>query len=63
MGGSGPRPARTKAERRAEKKALARKRREERRRRELRARFLRTYLVLVLVSGVIALALAWWMQR
>ncbi len=60
--GAGSRP-RTKAERRAEKKALARRRREERRRRELRARFLRTYLVLVLISGLIALALAWWMQR
>lgn len=61
--GRGSRPARTKAERRAEKKVIARARREERRRRELRARFLRTYLVLVLVSGLIALALAWWTQR
>lgn len=63
MGRGGSRPTRTKAEKRAEKKALARRRREERRRRELRARFLRTYLVLVLVSGLIALGLAWWMQR
>lgn len=54
---------RRRARTRAEKKALARKRREEQRRREIRARFLRTYLLLVLVSGVLALAIAWWMQR
>lgn len=63
MGRGGSRPTRSKAERRAEKKALARKRREDRRRRELRRRFLRTYLVLVFVSGLAALAIAWWMQR
>ncbi len=42
----GSAPART----RAEKKELARRRREERRRREQRARFIRTFLTLAVIS-------------
>lgn len=50
----GPAPART----RAEKKALARQRREEQRRREQRARFIRTFVTLAVISFAVWLIVA-----
>lgn len=48
---AGPAPART----RAEKKELARQRQRERERREQRARFIRTFTTLVVISGLVSL--------
>lgn len=51
-----------KARRRAEKKDLSRAKREEERRREQRARFIRTFVTLVFLSGIAAVAVAWFMR-
>jgi len=48
-----------KAQRRAHKKELARAKREQERRREQRARFIRTYITLVFISGLLVLAFVW----
>ena len=47
---------------RAAKKDLARQRREQERRREKRARFIRLYVRIVAISGVIAIAVFWFLR-